>query len=100
MKRLLLLLTVFAIPAVVSAQTLSRETTDAWLDKMQQHHINSAQAGQDGDWVMACASQQKIAAILETVMTDLQFHYPDRDWMEARRANQRILNGPCQFGGY
>ena len=48
---------------------------------------------------MVCASLQKQNAILATVMTDLQTHFPETDWMQLRLGNTKMLKRDYCFAG-
>ena len=48
---------------------------------------------------MVCASLQKQNAILATVMTDLQTHFPETDWMQYRLGNTKMLKRDYCFAG-
>ena len=100
MKRLLLLLPLLLmLPA--SAQTLTKEQTAEWRRQIYQHYENFSSAGQAENWPMACAALQKQAAILNTVMTDLQFHFPETNWMGLSNMVAKSLREPyCRGGGY
>ena len=99
MKRLLLLLPLLLmLPA--SAQTLTKEQTAEWRRQIYQHYENFSSAGQAENWPMACAALQKQAAILNTVMTDLQFHFPDVDWLALSNVNANARREGCRGGGY
>ena len=98
MKRLLLLLPLLLmLPA--SAQTLTKEQTANFRAQIFQHFRNTQAALDDGDFEMACASLQKQNAVLATVMTDLQFHFPETDWMAARIGTTKMLNKDYCFAG-
>ena len=80
MKRLLLLLPLLLmLPA--SAQTLTKEQTAEYRRLIYQNHANFTRAGNARNWPMACAAKRSSASILNAVMTDLQFHFPETDWM-------------------
>ena len=50
---------------------------------------------------MACSALQKQAAILNTVMTDLQFLFPETNWMGLSNMVAKSLREPyCRGGGY
>ena len=76
MRKLLFLLPLLlTLPA--SAQTLTKAQTAEFREQVFQHWKNAEAAGKADDWEMACASLQKQNAILATVMTDLQTHFPE-----------------------
>ena len=98
MKKLLLLLPLLlTLPA--SAQTLSKESTGRYVNQILQLHKNFSRAGEAENWPMVCAALRDQAAILNTTMTNLQFHFPETDWMALSNANAKSRRDLCKYGG-
>ena len=98
MKRLLLLLPLLlTLPA--SAQTLTKAQAAEFRAQIFQHYGNAKAAVAASDFEMACASLQKQNAVLATVMTDLQKHFPETDWMAIRIGTTKMLKKDYCFAG-
>ena len=98
MRKLLLLLPLLlTLPA--SAQTLTKAQTAEFRAQIIQHFQNAEAAGKANDFEMVCASLQKQNAILATVMTYLQTHFPETDWMQLRLGNTKMLKRDYCFAG-
>ena len=88
MKKFLFLLPLLlTLPA--SAQTLSRESTGRYVNQIRQLHENFSRAGEAQNLPMFCAALRDQAAILNTTMSNLQFHFPETDWMALSNANAK-----------
>ena len=61
--------------------------------------LDGQAALEGGDFEMACASLQKQNAVLATVMTDLQSHFPETDWMKLRLMTTKMLKKDYCFAG-
>ena len=98
MRKLLLLLPLLlTLPA--SAQTLSKESTGRCVNQILQLHKNFSRAGEAENWPMVCAALRDQAAILNRTMTNLQFHFPETDWMALSNANAKSRRDLCKYGG-
>ena len=96
-KPLLLLPLLLTLSA--SAQTLTKAQTAEFRAQIIQNYRNAEAAGRANNFEMVCATLQKQNAILATVMTDLQTHFPEIDWMQLRLKNTNMLKRDTCFAG-
>ena len=82
-----------------SAESLTKDQTADFRAQIFQHYRNGQAALEGGDFEMACASLQKQNAVLATVMTDLQSHFPETDWMKLRLMTTKMLKKDYCFAG-
>ena len=96
MRKLLLLLPPL-LTLSASAQTLTKAQTAEFKAHIIQNYRNAEAAGRANNFEMVCATLQKQNAILATVMTDLQTHFPEIDWMQLRLENTKMLERDTCF---